>query len=430
MYGAIIGDMVGSPYEFDEVNKSKDIDLFREDIRFTDDTVMTVAVADALLRSGPNASREKISQNVTASMQAWGHEYPDAGYGFRFNIWLNNRNPKPYGSFGNGSAMRVSPAGWLYETMERTREVARATAEVTHNHPEGIKGAESVAAVIFMARKGESKDNIRRYVTDEFGYDLTRTCDEIRPHYKFNESCQKTVPEAITAFLEGNDFEDVIRTAASLGGDCDTLTCIAGSMAEAFYGIPHWMKKECEKHLTGNIINVISQFYRVLGSLEAKRHPEDPLRGNEIIEDAILDYDEDPTKENLAELLSVVKERMDERGNFLIPVEFPEDFMAKFDPSKVKVGDTIRLDEDVHIVMRKVQNRDGKVFMVAFTSDAEMEKGERTSVVSQPIEGFLYHVMNMQSADGAVINPWDKPFVFDKQLLGILFKAMDEKKDN
>ncbi len=429
MYGAIIGDMAGSPYEFDEVNKSKDIDLFREEIRFTDDTVMTAAVADALLRSGPNASNEKIRQNVIDSMQAWGHEYPDAGYGFRFNIWLNNRNPKPYGSFGNGSAMRVSPAGWLYETMERTREVARTTAEVTHDHPEGIKGAESVAAVIFMARNGESKDNIRKYVTDEFGYDLTRTCDEIRPHYKFDESCQKTVPEAITAFLEENDFEDVIRTAASLGGDCDTLTCIAGSMAEAYYGVPEWMKKECDKHLTGYILNVIRRFYRVVDRLEARRHPEDPLKGNVIIEDAILDYYEDTTNENLARLLSCIEDRIDEQGNFLIPVDLPAELLAKFDPEKIKVGDTIELDEDIHFTMKKVKNKDGKIFMAAFTSNAEIEKGESTSVMSQPIEGFLYHVMNMQSADGVVINPWDKPFMLDKPLLGILFKALDEDKE-
>ncbi len=429
MYGAIIGDMAGSPYEFDEVNKSKDIDLFREEIRFTDDTVMTAAVADALLRSGPNASNEKIRQNVIDSMQAWGHEYPDAGYGFRFNIWLNNRNPKPYGSFGNGSAMRVSPAGWLYETMERTREVARTTAEVTHDHPEGIKGAESVAAVIFMARNGESKDNIRKYVTDEFGYDLTRTCDEIRPHYKFDESCQKTVPEAITAFFEGNDFEDVIRTAASLGGDCDTLTCIAGSMAEAYYGVPEWMKKECDKHLTGYILNVIRRFYRVVDRLEARRHPEDPLKGNVIIEDAILDYYEDTTNENLARLLSCIEDRIDEQGNFLIPVDLPAELLAKFDPEKIKVGDTIELDEDIHFTMKKVKNKDGKIFMAAFTSNAEIEKGESTSVMSQPIEGFLYHVMNMQSADGVVINPWDKPFMLDKPLLGILFKALDEDKE-
>ncbi len=262
MYGAIIGDMVGSPYEFDEVNKSKNIDLFRKEIRFTDDTVMTVAIADALLKAGPDATAEQIRENVIVSMQAWGHKYPDAGYGGGFHNWLRKKDTQPYGSFGNGSAMRVSPAGWLYETMERTREVARATADVTHNHPEGIKGAEAVAAVIFLARNGESKENIRQYVTDEFGYDLSRTCDEIRPMYEFDETCQGTVPEAITAFFEGNDFEDVIRTAASLGGDCDTLTCIAGSMAEAYYGVPHWMRKECDNHLTDDIIKVIRRFYK------------------------------------------------------------------------------------------------------------------------------------------------------------------------
>ena len=156
--------------------------------------------------------------------------------------------------------MRISAAGWLYDTLERTREVARYTAEVTHNHPEGIKGAEFVASVIFLARTGASKEEIKRYVVSQFGYDLSRTCDEIRPAYCHDESCQKTVPEAITAFLEGTDFEDVIRTAVSLGGDCDTLTCIAGSMAEAFYGVPDEMKAECRNRLQADMIGVVDWF--------------------------------------------------------------------------------------------------------------------------------------------------------------------------
>ena len=151
-----------------------------------------------------------------------GQKYPDAGYGRKFLCWLREKDPKPYGSCGNGSAMRVSAAGWLFDTLEETREKARLTAEVTHDHPEGIKGAEATSGAIFLARTGRSKEEIRDYIVQEFGYDLSRTCDQIRPNYYHNESCQKTVPEAITAFLEGTDFEDVIRTAVSLGGDCDT----------------------------------------------------------------------------------------------------------------------------------------------------------------------------------------------------------------
>lgn len=248
MYGAILGDMVGAPYEFDRGDKSKDFEMWNSKVRFTDDTVMTIAVADGIVTAGKDADEAVLKEAVVKKMQEWGEKYPNSGYGARFVFWLGSRTPKPYGSYGNGSAMRVSSVGWLYDTITKTREVAGWTADVTHNHPEGIKGAEATASVIFLARNGASKAEIKQYVIDEFGYDLSRTCDEIRPGYYHDESCQKTVPEAITAFLEGESFEDVIRTAVSLGGDCDTLTCIAGGMAEAFYGIPEDMKTQvCER---------------------------------------------------------------------------------------------------------------------------------------------------------------------------------------
>jgi ADP-ribosylglycohydrolase len=194
------------------------------------------------------------------SIHKWGHRYPDAGYGGRFYYWLRDSSREPYNSFGNGSAMRVAAAGWLFDDLDTTRKVAGWTSEVTHNHPEGIKGAESTASAIFMARHDSSKEEIREYIIGEFGYDLSRTCDEIRPAYRHVESCQETVPEAITAFLEGSDFEDVIRTAVSLGGDCDTLTCIAGSIAEAFYGVPAGLKTECEIRLPADLRSVLFEF--------------------------------------------------------------------------------------------------------------------------------------------------------------------------
>ena len=258
MYGAILGDIIGSPYEFDRGDKTKDFPLFNEDSTFTDDSVMTIAVADALLCEAKDP--ERIKTLLVYSMQRWGRKDPTAGYGGLFYRWLFTDDSQPYGSFGNGSAMRVSSVGWLYDSLEETREKARLTAEVTHNHPEGIKGAESVAAVIWLARNGKSKQEIREYVIKEFGYDLSRTCDEIRPGYHHVESCQQTVPEAITAFLEGESFEDVIRTAVSLGGDCDTLTCIAGSMAEAFYGVPEELKEECRKRITPEMKEVLARF--------------------------------------------------------------------------------------------------------------------------------------------------------------------------
>lgn len=259
MYGAILGDIIGAPYEFDMGGKTKNFPLFCKQSHFTDDSVMTIAVAEALLGS-MGGSDDDIRKAVIGSMRKWGNNYPHAGYGTRFIHWLGDPDPRPYGSYGNGSAMRVSAAGWLFDTPEETRHIARLTAEVTHDHPEGIKGAESTATAIFMARTGSTKDEIRDCIVRDFGYDLSRTCDEIRPFYHHVESCQKTVPEAITAFLEGNDFEDVIRTAVSLGGDCDTLTCIAGSMAEAFYGVPDELKKICAERIDDDMLEVLGRF--------------------------------------------------------------------------------------------------------------------------------------------------------------------------
>lgn len=266
MYGAIIGDMVGAPYEFDRGNKTKDFTMFTECTEYTDDSVMTVAVAEALMdavEQGKGEDEEAVTQMVTASMKKWGKKYYFAGYGTMFSWWLAY-DMGPYESYGNGSAMRVSAAGWLYDDLETTRKAARWTAEVTHNHKEGMKGAEATAGAIFLARTGHNKDRIKEFIAKEIGYDLSRTCDEIRPGYHHVESCQETVPEAVTAFLEGKDFEDVIRTAVSLGGDCDTLACIAGSIAEAYYGVPEEIKAECRYHLPKPMFEVVERFQRVL----------------------------------------------------------------------------------------------------------------------------------------------------------------------
>lgn len=262
MYGAVIGDIVGSPYEFDFNNiKTKDFPLFSEKSEFTDDTVMTVAVAEALLDviEDKIISDDDIKVRIVDAMKTWGHKYPHSGYGARFITWLED-GFEPYNSFGNGSAMRVSPAGWLYDDLDKTRHMARLTSEVTHNHPEGIKGAEATASAIFLARNGASKEEIKEYIIREFGYDLSRTCDEIRPTYHHVESCQETVPEAITAFLEGESFEDVLRLGVSLGGDSDTLTCIAGSIAEAYYEIPDDIMDNMWKKLTDDIKAVLRRF--------------------------------------------------------------------------------------------------------------------------------------------------------------------------
>jgi len=260
MYGAILGDIIGSPYEFDQGEKTKEFPLFCERSEFTDDTVMTLAVADALMDVTADMPDDQIKARITGMLRWHGKRHPNAGYGLMFRRWLRSKYPEPYGSFGNGSAMRVAAAGWLFDDLTTVRRMARLSAEVTHDHPEGIKGAEAVACAIFLARDGSTKEEIKDFVETIFDYDLSRTCDEIRPGYHHVESCQETVPEAITAFLEGTSFEDVIRTAVSLGGDCDTLTCIAGSMAEAFYGVPEELKCKCRTYLTEDLLQVLDRF--------------------------------------------------------------------------------------------------------------------------------------------------------------------------
>ena len=265
MYGAILGDIIGSPFEFDQGNKSKEFPLFSKNATFTDDSVMTIAVGYAFLDAQPNADIEWIRRRLISSMKQYGRMFPYAGYGGMFRRWLKCDDPQPYGSFGNGSAMRVSSVAWLYNDIETVRSMARLSAEVSHNHPEGIKGAEATASAIFLARTGSTKEEIKAYIEDNFGYDLSRSCDEIRPNYHHVETCQETVPEAITAFLEGKSFEDVIRTAVSLGGDCDTLTCIAGSIAEGFYGVPEALKQECRNRLPDELKSVLERFDKHIG---------------------------------------------------------------------------------------------------------------------------------------------------------------------
>ncbi len=225
MLGAIAGDVIGSVHEF-LGEKTADFPLFVEHSRFTDDSVLTIAVADCLLTRSSYV--DKFREYALA--------YPDRVYGAGFWAWAQSASRLPYNSWGNGAAMRVSPVGFAFDTLEDVLREARTCAEVTHNHPEGVRGAQATAVAIFLARAGETKEAIRKAIQDRFGYDLGRTIDEIRPSYSFNESCQGTVPEAITAFLDASDYEETIRLAISLGGDADTLACIAGGIAEAFYG--------------------------------------------------------------------------------------------------------------------------------------------------------------------------------------------------
>jgi len=260
MYGAILGDVVGSRFEFDRGPWTKEFELVTARCGWTDDTVMTVAVAEALLKAGREASVETIKEECIRSMKKWGRKYPNAGYGARFVRWVLTNEPTPYNSLGNGSAMRVSAAGWLYDSLERTREVAKATAEVSHNHPEGIKGAECTAAVMFLARTGAGKEEIREYVTREFGYDISKTVDQVRPFHHHDETCMDALPKALISFFEGESYEDVIRNAVSLGGDTDTIAAIAGAMGEAFFGMPAKLRALCLANVEADMAEVVKRF--------------------------------------------------------------------------------------------------------------------------------------------------------------------------
>lgn len=239
MLGAITGDTIGSVYEFNNI-KTTEFPLFQSGSKITDDSVMTMAVAEWMMLGSARTQRD-----LERLMVEYGRSYPDAGYGGRFYCWLfhpeklhkhGGRSRVPYNSFGNGSAMRVSPCGWFFDTLAETEYWAEQSAVITHNHPEGVKGAQAVAAAIFMARNHASKESIRQYVEQKYGYDLSKHCDDIRPTYRFNETCQDTVPQAFAAFLDSTDFESCMRLGVSLGGDTDTLCAIAGPIAEAFYG--------------------------------------------------------------------------------------------------------------------------------------------------------------------------------------------------
>jgi ADP-ribosylglycohydrolase len=225
MLGAIAGDIIGSAHEHDPITTTR-FRLFHPLCRFTDDTVLTVALADSLLHGIPYVDL----------LKRYYRAYPRAGYGDNFHRWARSERSDPYNSWGNGSAMRVSPVGFAFGTIDEVLDQARRSAEVTHDHPEGIKGAQAVASAVFLARTGDSKEQIKGYVEATFGYDLDTPLDDIRPRYYFDVSCQGSVPQAIRAFLESRDFEHAVRLAVSLGGDSDTLACMAGGIAQAFYG--------------------------------------------------------------------------------------------------------------------------------------------------------------------------------------------------
>ena len=256
MLGAVIGDIIGSRFEADNY-KSKEFDLFTQDSCPTDDSIMTLAVAKALLASREDWSQ--LSKNAVKYMQEIGRKYPNCGYGGHFFYWIFSDDPQPYGSYGNGSAMRISPVGFAADSIEQAKALSQAVTEVSHDHPEGLKGAEAVAVAIFLARNGASMDEIRDYIDKNY-YSMNFTLDQIREGYSFDVTCQGSVPQAFQAFFESQDFEDAIRNAISIGGDSDTIAAICGGLAQAYYGIPAPIRNQAMAYLDDHLVEIVDTF--------------------------------------------------------------------------------------------------------------------------------------------------------------------------
>jgi len=438
MLGAIFGDIVGSVYEGYNTH-NYNFPLLSPQSRPTDDSCMTLAVAKALMESY-GADDDTIRASLVRNMQEMGRKYPRAGYGGSFRRWIVAADPHPYNSFGNGSAMRVAAAGWLYRTLEETLHAAELTAEVTHNHPEGIKGAQAIAAAIFLARAGASKEDIINYIAKTFEYNLFRTLDQIRPGYSFEVSCQKSCPEAIIAFFEGENYEDVIRKAVTLGGDSDTIACMAGAIAEAYYGMPDSLKKAALDRLDWPMKKIVRDFRDFYHKYSGKPEdgwqeylkPEiDPfMQLNPLIEERIEEYYKDPEAEDAAiPVVQAILQAMSLDGHVLIPVETPEAAAKAFDPAKLTPGDTVTVEEELHWKLIQINHEDGSFTMPVFTSSEKMdEAGLFSSTLSMSFEGYMEQVLSAEGARGIVLNPGEQCFFLNKDVIRFLLDEFRAKK--
>lgn len=263
MLGAIIGDIIGSIYEFNNI-RTKEFNLFSPKCFFTDDTVMTFAIFKALLDCKGNYNN--LEKFATKEMLAFGKKYPNEGYGGRFREWLHSKNPEPYYSYGNGSAMRISPVSYFAKNLDEVKELSYLITKPTHNHPEGVKGAEATAVAVWLALNGKTKEQIKEYIEQNY-YNLNFDYDDLKQNYYFNETCQETVPQAIYCFLISENFEDAIRTGISIGGDSDTLCAITGAIAEAYYGVPEDIKNISIQYLDKNLQNLYYKFKKYIGKI-------------------------------------------------------------------------------------------------------------------------------------------------------------------
>lgn len=429
MYGAIIGDIIGSRFEFDRGNKTKKFKLFTNESDFTDDTVMTVAVAEALMDSGPDADEKTVKKAVIRSMKKWGQKYPYAGYGARFISWVLTDDPKPYGSYGNGSGMRVSSVGWLYDSLERTREVARWTAEVSHNHPEGIKGAESVAAAIYMARTGSSKDEIQDYIEEEFGYDLSRTLDDIRPTYQHVEDCMHTMPEAFECFLESESYEDCIRNVMYIGGDTDTLGAIAGAIAEAYWGIPFSLIVEAKAFIPDEFEAIVEKFNKASGRSVSDTNPA--YINNEYIKMAAGRVIETNDPDDKLALLQVIRKRIAENGEVPMPMVDVNNAFGDLNLDDIMLGKNFTVEKEVRLRMDTVVDDDNNKWLPLYTSDEELNMGVSSGIVmNTPIKAILENALNSDRVQGLVINPFSEKIMLSKQIVDVMLSKWEDDEEN
>jgi ADP-ribosylglycohydrolase len=412
MLGAIFGDICGSVYEAHNTHEY-DFPLLTAHSHPTDDSIMTLAVAEALMKS-IGSSDEKVRTAMIEEMRRLGRMYPRAGYGPQFARWLCASDPKPYGSYGNGAAMRVSSAGWLFGTMEETLHYARLSAEVTHNHTEGIKGAQAAAAAIFLARGCHDKDFIMNWLHEHFGYDLSFTLAEIRPGVDFDMSCQGTVPAAFRAFYEGKDYEDVIRLAVSLGGDSDTLACIAGGIAEAYYGMPEAYRREALQRLDQPLKDIAQRWHAFYQEHHIRARidlPQDPsLRYGRDVEEAVHAVYEG--KENEMTRLPV--------------------WMAL---SRL-------MRHDGHVILTGRQNQgmmqfgvlygpDGSSALAAFTSQEKMLRSRMAegNMISLFLDQIITEVLKDETLEGIMLNPDDESWFLDKRILSVLIEEYEKDRD-
>ena len=421
MFGAILGDIIGSRFEFTNRPIKRDFKFIKKESHFTDDSVMTLAIAEALMNSRKDADEKEIKKNVISYMQEFGNKYPYAGYGGRFIRWLSSKDPKPYQSWGNGSAMRVSSVGWLYDDIDRVMEVAKWTAEVTHDHPEGIKGAICTAVVIFLARTGRSKNFIYHFVKEHFDYNIEQSFEQLKQSNLHIESCMDSLPKALVSFFKGNCYEEVIRNAVCLGGDTDTVAAIAGSMAEAYYGIPDKFYDVFKEKITDEImLHPLRFFYRI--------KIEDPiylLNHDEVRNAWIANYaqklhvsDGEEFKIIYNKILQALADRCIDNEEIIVPCIDVNNTINNMNLEEAIEKKQFQLDEELRLRIEPVKDDEGALFIPFFTSYEEINKGIMPNTrVNWLVKNMIYDAYYRDDIAGMIINPFSDKIMIPKVFL-------------